>query len=76
VLTEPDVTGEKAGLPYQSPDTAAQQEEWEEVHDSQVLNATVYSTTGEEIGKIQQVLKDTKSGETEYVVVVSKESKL
>ena len=43
--------------------------------DSKYLNASVYGTNGEEIGKIQQVMKDEKTGDIEYVVFVSNESK-
>jgi hypothetical protein len=76
IRTETDLPREEAAVPDQHAETAVQQEKWEEVHDSQLLNATVYGTNGQEIGKIQQVLKDTQSGETEYVVLVSKESQL
>lgn len=60
---------EDAGIP-------AQQRKLEEVEDSQYLNATVYRANGEEIGKVQQVLKGTKTGKIEYTVFVSRESKL
>jgi hypothetical protein len=76
VRTETYLPDKEPAVRDQNADTAVQQEQWEEVHDSQLLNATVYSTTGEEIGKIQQVLKDTKTGETEYVLFVTKQSKL
>lgn len=72
----PDLTGGNAGIPEEYADTPERQGKLEEVEDSKYLNATVYSTTGEEIGKIQQVLKDTKTGQTEYSVFVSTESKL
>ena len=49
--------------------------EVEEV-DSKYLNATVYDSNGQEIGKIQQVLKDANGGEVEYSVFITKESKL
>jgi hypothetical protein len=76
IRTETDGPREGAAVPDQHAETAVQQEKWEEVHDSQLLNATVYGINGQEIGKIQQVLKDTQSGETEYVVFVSKKSQL
>ena len=62
-----DLTGGKAGVPEDYADTPVRQGKLEEVKDSQYLNASVYSTSGEEIGQIQQVLKDTKTGEIEYV---------
>jgi sporulation protein YlmC with PRC-barrel domain len=70
-----DLTGGKSGVPQEYADTPVRQGKLEEVKDSQYANATVYSTSGEEIGKIQQVLKDTKTGDIEYVVFVGKESK-
>jgi hypothetical protein len=73
---KPDLTGGKAGIPEEYGDTPERPGKLEEVEDSKYLNATVYSTTGEKIGKIQQVLKDTRTGETEYSVFVSTESKL
>ena len=70
-----DLSGGKSGVPEEYADTPVRQGKLEEVKDSKYLNANVYSTNGEEIGKIQQVLKDTKTGEIEYAVFVSKESK-
>lgn len=70
-----DLTGGKSGVPEEYADTPVRQGKLEEVKDSQYLNALVYSQNGEEIGKIQQVLKDTKTGDIEYAVFVSKESK-
>jgi hypothetical protein len=57
-------------------DSSVSQGKLEEVQDSKYLNATVYDSNGQEIGKIQQVLKDTSGGEVEYTVFISKESKL
>jgi hypothetical protein len=74
--TQTDLTVSKAGIPGEYADTGALQGIPEELEDSKYLNATVYNIEGEEIVKIQQVLKETKSGEIEYTVVVSKESKL
>ncbi len=51
------------------------QRKLEEVKDSKYLNAAVYGTNGEEVGKIQQVMKDTITGDIEYVVFASNESK-
>ena len=76
VLPETELPGGKAGVPESHADDAVPQGNLEEVEDSKYLNATVYNTNGEEIGRIQQVLKDTKTGVTEYIVFVSKESKL
>lgn len=70
-----DLTGGKSGIPEEYADTPVRQGKLEEVKDSKYLNATVYGTNGEEIGKIQQVMKDTKTGDIEYVVFVSNESK-
>src|SRR5919107_4132090 len=69
-----DLSGGKAGVPEEYADTPVRQGKLEEVKDSRYLNASVYSPTGEEIGKIQQVMKDTKTGDIEYAVFVSKES--
>jgi hypothetical protein len=73
---ETELPGGKAGVPESHADDAVPQGNLEEVEDSKYLNATVYNTNGEEIGRIQQVLKDTKTGVTEYIVFVSKESRL
>ncbi len=70
-----DLTGGKQGIPEEYADTPVRQGKLEEVKDSKYLNASVYGTNGEEIGKIQQVMKDTKTGDIEYVVFVSNESK-
>jgi hypothetical protein len=76
VIPETELPGGKADIPEPHADDPVLQGKSEEVEDSKYLNATVYNINGEEIGKIQQVLKDTKSGVTEYIVFVSKESKL
>ncbi len=70
-----DLTGGKPGIPEEYADTPVRQGKLEEVKDSKYLNASVFSMSGEEIGKIQQVMKDTKTGDIEYVVFVSNESK-
>lgn len=70
-----DLTGGKSGIPEEYSDTPVRQGKLVEMKDSQYLNASVYSTNGEEIGKIQQVMKDEKTGDIEYVVFVSNESK-
>jgi sporulation protein YlmC with PRC-barrel domain len=70
-----DLTGGKSGIPEEYADTPVRQGKLEEMKDSKYLNATVYSTSGEEIGKIQQVMKDKTTGDIEYVVFVSNESK-
>ncbi len=70
-----DLTGGKPGIPEEYADTPVRQGKLVEMKDSKYVNATVYSTNGEEIGKIQQVMKDTKTGDIEYVVFVSNESK-
>lgn len=70
-----DLTGGKSGVPEEYADTPVRQGKLEEMKDSKYLNAKVYSPGGEEIGKIQQVMKDTKTGDIEYVVFVSNESK-
>lgn len=70
-----DLTGGKQGIPEEYADTPVAQGQFIEVKDSKYLNATVYSTSGQEIGKIQQVMKDSKTNDIEYVVYVSNESK-
>jgi sporulation protein YlmC with PRC-barrel domain len=70
-----DLTGGKQGIPEEYADTPVRQGQLVEVKDSKYLNAPVYSTSGQEIGKIQQVMKDTKTGDIEYVVFVSNDSK-
>ena len=70
-----DLTGGKPGIPEEYADTPVRQGKLEEVKDSKYVNASVFSMSGEEIGKIQQVMKDTKTGDIEYVVFVSNESK-
>ena len=45
-----------------------------EVKDSKFMNAPVYSTSGQVIGKIKQVLKDNKTDDIEYAVFASNES--
>jgi sporulation protein YlmC with PRC-barrel domain len=69
-----DLTGGKSGIPEEYADTPVRQGKLEEVKDSKYLNAAVFSTSGEEIGKIQQVMKDKVTGDIEYVVFVSNES--
>ena len=70
-----DLTGGKQGIPEEYADTPVRQGQLVEVKDSKYLNATVYSTSGQEIGKIQQVMKDTKTDDIEYVIYVSNDSK-
>jgi sporulation protein YlmC with PRC-barrel domain len=70
-----DLTGGKSGIPEEYADTPVRQGDLIEMKDSKYLNAPVYSTNGEEIGKIQQVMKDKTTGDIEYVVFVSNESK-
>ncbi|HNI17078.1 MAG: PRC-barrel domain-containing protein [Nitrospira sp.] len=70
-----DLTGGKQGIPEEYADTPVRQGKLVEMKDSKYLNASVYGTNGEEIGKIQQVMKDEKTGDIEYVVFVSNESK-
>ncbi len=70
-----DLTGGQQGVPEEYADTPVRQGKLVEMKDSKYLNASVYGTNGEEIGKIQQVMKDEKTGDIEYVVFVSKESK-
>src|SRR5688500_15829027 len=60
VLPETELPGGKAGVSEPQADDSVPQGKLEEVEDSKYLNVTVYSTNGEEIGKIQQVFKDTK----------------
>ena len=70
-----DLTGGKSGIPEEDADTPVRQGKLEEVKDSKYLNASVFSTSGEEIGKIQQVMKDQTTGDIEYVMFMSNESK-
>ena len=70
-----DLTGGKQGVPEEYADTPVRQGKLEEEKGSKYANASVYNTQGAEIGKIHQVLKDTKTGDIEYVVFVPNESK-
>ena len=70
-----DLTGGKQGIPEEYADTPVRQGKLIEMKDSKYVNASVFGTNGEEIGKIQQVMKDEKTGDIEYVVFVSNESK-
>lgn len=70
-----DLTGGQSGTPEEYADTPVRQGDLIEMKDSKYVNATVYSTSGQEIGKIQQVMKDKTTGDIEYVVYVSNESK-
>ena len=70
-----DLTGGASGIPEEYADTPVRQGKLEEVKDSKYLNASVYSTSGQEIGKIQQVMKDKVTGDIEYVIYVSNDSK-
>ena len=45
-----------------------------ELKDSPYKNATVHSLQGEAIGKIKEVLKDSKTGEIEYAIVIPNET--
>jgi hypothetical protein len=69
-----DLTGGQQGVPDQYADTPVRQGKLIEMTDSQYKNAKVYSTQGEEIGTIKQVLKDKQTNEIEYVVFTSKDS--
>ena len=70
-----DLTGGKQGIPEEYADTPVRQGKLEEEKGSKYANASVFNTQGAEIGKIHQVLKDTKTGDIEYVVFVPNESK-
>ena len=75
---ETQVTDGSAPMSEEHADSSVRQGKSDEVEevDSKYLNATVYDSNGQEIGKIQQVLKDTNGGEVEYSVFITKESKL
>ena len=69
--------GGKANFPEEEDaNTPALERKLKEPENGQVLNATIYNADGEKIGKVQQVLEDTGSGKSEYILFVSKESKL
>lgn len=66
-----DLTGGKAGIPEEYADTPVRQGKLIEMKDSKYLNSPVFSSKGEELGKIQQVLKDKETGDIEYVMFIS-----
>lgn len=66
-----DLTGGRQGVPEEYADTPVRQGKLIELKDSKYINAPVYSSEGEELGKIQQVLKDKKTDDIEYVVFVT-----
>jgi hypothetical protein len=66
-----DLTGGKAGIPEEYSDTPVRQGKLIEVSDSKYLNSPVYGSKGEELGKIQKVLKDKETGDIEYVMFVT-----
>lgn len=70
-----DLTGGKEGVPEEYADTPVRQGKLIEVKDSKYVNAPVFSSQGEELGKIKEVLKDKETGDIEYVVFTSSWSK-
>ncbi|MBS0170671.1 MAG: hypothetical protein JSR62_09990 [Nitrospira sp.] len=70
-----DLTGGQQGVPEGYADTPVQQGKLVEAKDSKFANAMVHNTQGEAIGKIQELLKDTKTNEIEYAVFVPNDSK-
>lgn len=70
-----DLTGGQEGVPENYADTPVRQGKLVEARDHKYKNATVHSSQGEAIGKIKELLKDTKTGEIEYAVFVPDESK-
>lgn len=69
-----DLTGGQQGVPDSYADTPVRQGKLIEVTDSKYKGADVFSTHGEMVGKIKEVLKDKQTNEIEYVVFTSKES--
>lgn len=66
-----DLTGGQQGVPEGYADTSVRQGKLIEMKDSKYINASVYGSQGEELGKIHQVLKDKKTGDIEYVVFIT-----
>ena len=70
-----DLTGGKTGIPKEYADTPVRQGKLQEVQDSKWLEKSVQGPQGETLGKITQVLKDQKTGDIEYVVLMPNDSK-
>lgn len=70
-----DLTGGQQGVPDGYADTPVRQGKLVEAKDSKFTNAMVHNTQGEAIGKIQELLKDTRTNEIEYAVFVPNDSK-
>lgn len=75
VDTKTDLTGGQQGVPEGYADTPVRQGKLVEARDSKFANATVHNTHGEAIGRIKELLKDTKTNEIEYAVFVPNDSK-
>ena len=69
-----DLTGGQTGVPEGYADTPVRQGKLIEMTDSKYKGANVFSTQGEMIGTIKEVLKDQQTNDIEYVVFTSKES--
>jgi len=70
-----DMTGGKSGLVEEYADTPVRQGKLQEVRDSKWLQKSVQGPQGETLGKVTQVLKDQKTGDIEYVVLMPNDSK-
>jgi sporulation protein YlmC with PRC-barrel domain len=70
-----DLTGGQPGIPNEYSGTPVPQGKLQEVTDSKWLLKPVHGMQGDIVGKIKQVLKDQKTGEIEYVILVPSDSK-
>ncbi|GKS58081.1 hypothetical protein YTPLAS18_16080 [Nitrospira sp.] len=64
-----DLTEGKSATPDEYSDTPVRQGKLEEVKNSKWLNHHVKSSEGKDLGKIEQILKDKKTGDIEYAVL-------
>ncbi len=65
---------EGKGIPKEYSDTPVRQGKLIEVKDSKYKNSDVFNVQGENVGKINEVLKDKVTNEIEYVIFTSAES--
>lgn len=75
VDTKTDLTGGKQGVPEGYADTPVRQGKLVAARDSKFADAMVHDTQGHAIGRIKELLKDTKTNEIEYAVFVPDDSK-
>ena len=69
-----DMTEGKTATPDEYTDTPVRQGKLEEVKNSKWLHKSVKSSKGENMGKIEQILKDQKTGDIEYAVLSFEDS--